>query len=126
MKLVGIYPTSILLTEPELLKDKEFSPDQKTLLQMALLNVDVSIENPDAQADKWIFRGRPFEVNIVKACRLHGISLDPIFYMSSSLVLPFNSTNKFSVAGEDETHIVLGAPGVLLKPSAGFQTEDFQ
>ena len=117
MKLEGIYPTSALLAEPELLKDKEFSHDQKTLLQMALLNVDVSIENPDAQADKWIFRGRPFEVNIVKACRLHGISLDPIFSMSSSLVLPFNSTNKFSVAGKDDTHIVLGAPDVLLKQS---------
>src|SRR3989338_2291695 len=96
---------------------KIFSKEQKTLLELSLLNVDVSIENPGAEKSKWIFRGRPFEVNIAKACRLHNIPLDTISSLSSYIVLPFNSTNKFSVAEKDDDYVVIGAPDILLARS---------
>ena len=103
------------------LSAKALSPKQKTLLELSLLNVDVSIENPGEDQSKWIFRGRPFEVNIVKACRTHDISLDTISSASSNftsyIVLPFNSTNKFSVAEKDDTYVCMGAPDVLLAKS---------
>ena len=98
-----------------------FSREQKNLLELSLLNVDVSIENPEQEKDKWIFRGRPFEVNIAKACRAHGIPLDIISSLSANftsyIVLPFNSTNKFSVAEKDGNYVCMGAPDVLLTKS---------
>ena len=66
---------------------------------------------------KWIFRGRPFEVNIAKASRAHHVPFDNIISNSSALILPFNSTNKFSVAEKDGIYIVIGAPDILLKKS---------
>lgn len=115
MELVGIHDVaSVLSDDPEKLQNKNFSAEQKNLLKLALSNVDVSIENPHASREEWVFRGRPFEVNIVKACRLHNISLDGIQSSTSSLVLPFNSTNKFSVAEQEDVYVVMGAPDILL------------
>jgi Ca2+-transporting ATPase len=119
MQLTGIYGTHELLNPSNITKDKNtFTPEQKSLLEMALYNVDVSIENPSQDKAKWSFRGRPFEVNIVKACRLHDISLRFLSSAISHLVLPFNSTNKFSVAEKDGTYILMGAPDILLKKSS--------
>ncbi|MSU44865.1 HAD family hydrolase [Candidatus Nomurabacteria bacterium] len=100
---------------------KEFSREQKTLLELSLFNVDVSIENQREDESKWVFRGRPFEVNIVKACRTHNIPLDTISSLPSNpasyIVLPFNSTNKFSVSEKDGNYVVMGAPDILLLKS---------
>ncbi|MBI3305543.1 cation-transporting P-type ATPase [Candidatus Nomurabacteria bacterium] len=96
---------------------KAFSPEQKQLLELSLSNVDVSIENPEENASKWVFRGRPFEVNIAKACRQHGIPLNVISSLTSHIVLPFNSTNKFSVSDKDGQYIFMGAPDILLSRS---------
>lgn len=98
--------------------DKVFSNEQKNLFKLALHNVDVLIENPHEDESKWVFRGRPFEVNIAKACRNHHIPLDVIFSPISNIVLPFNSTNKFSVAEKDDSYVIMGAPDILLANSA--------
>ncbi len=118
MQLVSINTKSGILSKTkEAIEDKGFSKEQKTLLELSLVNIDVSIENTQEDQSKWIFRGRPFEVNIVKACRLHGLSLDPISSLVSYIVLPFNSTNKFSVSIKDENYVVMGAPDILLAKS---------
>ncbi|MFA6077075.1 MAG: cation-transporting P-type ATPase [Candidatus Paceibacterota bacterium] len=122
MQLVGIHTRTALLSNP-IKKDehevlhKVFSDDQKKLLELALLNIDVSIENRDKDKAEWTFRGRPFEVNIAKASLLHNVSFDDIVFSSSFLVLPFNSTNKFSVAEKNGLYVVMGAPDILLKKS---------
>ena len=115
MQLVSVNEVAKILGS-RLRKEEEkvFSHEQKTLLELSLLNVDVSIENPGEDKNKWIFRGRPFEVNIAKACRLHHIPLDIISSLTSYVVLPFNSTNKFSVAEKDGNYVIMGAPDVLL------------
>jgi magnesium-transporting ATPase (P-type) len=119
MQLTGIYGIHHILDSQNFLeKEKGFSAEQKSLLELALCNVDVSVENPNEDKMKWSFKGRPFEVNIVKACRLHGISLHSLSSSISHLVLPFNSTNKFSVAEKDKTYILMGAPDILLKKSS--------
>lgn len=94
-----------------------FSLEQKRLLEHALLNIDVSIENQEKPQNEWTFHGRPFEVNIAKASREHGISIDALLSTTSSIILPFNSTNKFSIAKKDDAYVVMGAPDVLLKRS---------
>lgn len=126
MQLVSVNETGKILGS-RLAKEegkeflKTFSQGQKTLLELSLLNVDVSIENPEEDQSKWVFRGRPFEVNIVKACRAHHISLDTISSLSSNfasyVTLPFNSTNKFSVTEKDGNYVVMGAPDILLSMS---------
>lgn len=119
MKLTGIYGTHhILNSNNDLKEDKVFTAEQKALLEVALYNVDVSIENPNEDKAKWVFKGRPFEVNIVKACRLHDIPLRLLSSSISHTILPFNSTNKFSVAVKDGIYIVMGAPDILLKKSS--------
>lgn len=118
MQLVGIETKSKLLSnESTEIESKTFSHDQKDLLEFALSNVDVIVENQDADLRDWTFRGKPFEVNIVKASRLHNISIDSIAQVSSPLVIPFNSTNKFSVSKKDDLYVVMGAPDILLKRS---------
>lgn len=120
MQLVGIHSKAELLSPSFGSSErKNFSNEQKELLELSLANVDVSIENPKEKEEKWTFRGRPFEVNIVKACRLHHIPIEIISSIYSSVVMPFNSTNKFSVSKKDENgnYIVMGAPDVLLKNS---------
>ncbi len=128
MRLVGIHGLNhILSPDTTAIQDKIFTHDQKSLLQLALLNVDVSVENSNEKDKmKWSFRGRPFEVNIVKACRLHNIAFDSISTSVSHLILPFNSTNKFSVAVQDGNYILMGAPDVLLKKSSLTKEEYFK
>ncbi len=119
MQLVGIHSTAHILSGKNLSNEESsFTSSQKSLLELALFNVDVSIENPTEEKKKWIFRGRPFEVNIVKACVLHDVPIETVLSSVSSLVLPFNSTNKFSVAHKDESYILMGAPDILLKKSS--------
>lgn len=119
MQLVAVRPTSTISGSAiNEIEHKSFSHDQKHLLELSLSNVDVSIENQEKDRAEWIFRGRPFEVNIAKAALKHGISLDPILSPIPALVLPFNSTNKFSVSKKGDTYIVMGAPDILLKRSS--------
>jgi len=118
MQLIGIYGKDFLLSgNAGTAKEGLFTGEQESLLQLSLLNIDVSIENPAEDKMKWSFRGRPFEVNIAKACRIHDIPLESISASVSHLVLPFNSTNKFSVAEKEEKYVCMGAPDVLLSRS---------
>ncbi|MFZ2149661.1 MAG: HAD-IC family P-type ATPase [Minisyncoccia bacterium] len=127
MQLTGIYGTHHILggANPAI-NEKTFSLEQKSLLELALYNVDVSIENPNDDKIKWSFRGRPFEVNIVKACRLHEIPLKLLSSSISHLVLPFNSTNKFSVSDKGDSYVLMGAPDILLKKSSLSKDEYFK
>ncbi|PJC49403.1 hypothetical protein CO033_01820 [Candidatus Nomurabacteria bacterium CG_4_9_14_0_2_um_filter_32_10] len=118
MQLLGIYTKQELISSEFHKEDQKlFSHDQKKLLEFALSNLDITIEDREEDKKKWIFKGRPFEVDIAKACILHNISFSTINSFSSFIVLPFNSTNKFSVSLKDEKYIIMGAPDVLLKKS---------
>lgn len=117
MQLVGIYSMDDVISGSTITK-QDFTKEEKSLLETALLNVDVSIENPEEEKKNWSFRGRPFEVNIVRACRQHDVDLASVFSTISHLVLPFNSSNKFSVAEKDDVYYFMGAPDILLKKSS--------
>ncbi len=126
MQLVGIYDYKSILDSKISNESGNFSIEQNRLLELALSNVDVSIENPNEEKDKWIFKGRPFEVNIAKACRANNISLDSVVASISHLVLPFNSTNKFSVSQVEGEYVVMGAPDILLRKSNLSKEEYFK
>ncbi|MEK7569477.1 MAG: cation-transporting P-type ATPase [Patescibacteria group bacterium] len=118
MELRGIYPTHALLSDKDGAKEgKKITEEGKKLLELALVNVDVAIENPKEDKNQWIFRGRPFEVDIVREAIANDVPLDSVLSLSSFLVLPFNSTNKFSVSEKDHRYILMGAPEILLRKS---------
>lgn len=117
MKLVGIHTLNSMLSGEAKELDAGFSNEEKKILERALLNIDITLDNPADPEEKWVFRGRPFEVNIAKACLREGIALDETLAPGTKLVLPFNSTNKFSVADNGETYNIMGAPDILLKRS---------
>ncbi|MCF7843503.1 HAD-IC family P-type ATPase [Candidatus Gracilibacteria bacterium] len=116
MQLVGIFSHENMLTKSEAHESKHFSEEQKKLLEYAIHNLDVSVENAEEEPTTWSFRGRPFEVNIAKAAVSHGVGAD-VLIMDRQLLIPFNSTHKFSVSETDEHYIVMGAPDILLKKS---------
>ena len=119
MQLTGIYSKEAILKDEseEIGEGKSISKEQEKLLELSLLNLDVSIENADQEKNKWTFDGRPFEVNIAKAALKHNIPMSLLAGSASFMILPFNSTNKFSVSEKDGKYIVMGAPDVLLKRS---------
>lgn len=116
MQLVGIY------TEDDFLHqrfEKEGTQQgNQTLLEMALKNIDVLIENPEEESAKWTFKGKPFEINIAKTARDSGIDVSQFTAgENTAMVVPFNSAHKFSAAKMEGYYTVMGAPDILLARS---------
>lgn len=114
MQLVGIYTHKQMIGDSEPKESKSFSDEQKKILELSLVNMDVTIENHDDAPSRWKFHGRPFEVNIAKAAVQHGVGIE-VLKRDTKLVIPFNSTHKFSLSEEGDGYIVVGAPDILLR-----------
>lgn len=118
MQLVGVYPLGKLVNEVfSDLSIKHLSIEQKNILNLSLKNIDVIVENRESKETEWIFKGRPFEVNIARASLFHNIPLKDILLKESNLYIPFNSSNKFSISRNGDDYIIMGAPDILLKMS---------
>jgi Ca2+-transporting ATPase len=115
MELVGAYTASELSAETPP-TGRGAGTGHRALLELALRNVDVFLENPDAAVPEWTWKGKPFEVNIMKNARAVGIDVRGI--SAAPLVVPFNSTHKFSVSDAGGEYVVMGAPEILLARSA--------
>ncbi len=112
MKLVGVYTVKELNEDTE--NGNQYTSDDSAILTLALHNVDVLIENPHDPISEWTFKGKPFEVHIVKTAREKGIDITGIQHNNTSLVIPFSSTHKFSVSRQKNHLVVVGAPDILL------------
>ncbi len=116
MRLVGVATRADILEKNSSTEIQDtISSGQKELLLSALANIDVVEEKGDS-GETPHFLGKPLEVNIALAAHTHGIHLSS---MKKELVLPFNSTNKFSVSRSSslEKIIIMGAPDILLNRS---------
>src|SRR5690606_13090045 len=80
---------------------------------------DVAIENPYDDPETWRLIGRPLEVNIALTAKQTGIDILYIIKKARQSILPFNSSNKFSVSYNTQTgrYIIFGAPDILLSRS---------
>jgi Ca2+-transporting ATPase len=122
MKLVGIYSFEEL--KKEKVAYQENNEENKNILQKALGNIDILIENPEKNFSEWSFKGKPFEVNIVKTARDIGIDISEIKRVGFSLIIiPFNSSYKFSVSKKGDSFIIMGAPDILLSRSSVSEEE---
>lgn len=119
MKLVDIRTRKELLGDPSVRGSMEtLRPEEKDILAAALWGVDIVLENPGAPESEWRFSGKPIETAIARAAHRHGLDVFGAARVRIPL-LPFNSTNKFSINGhrEKDEYIALGAPDILLQRS---------
>ncbi|MBI4093905.1 HAD-IC family P-type ATPase [Candidatus Kaiserbacteria bacterium] len=96
--------------------------DEQRVLECALLNANVLIENKDDPPSEWRVSGPIMEVALVRAAADRGIDVARV--QASAKIeqwLPFNPVNKFSASllSEGERHriVLLGAPDVLIARS---------
>ena len=103
--------------------------NKNKLLNYALVNTDVVIENPKDAPEKWLMSGRALEVSLVKGAALNGVLLTRILEETKILDrLPFDSKHKFSASifktdshsphftHEAGIHLTLfGAPEIILR-----------
>jgi Ca2+-transporting ATPase len=119
MRLVDIRTRNELLDDPSKKGSIEtLKSDEKEILAAALWGVDIVLENPGATESEWRFSGKPIETAIARAAHTHGLDVFEAARVRIPL-LPFNSTNKFSINGhrEKDEYIALGAPDILLQRS---------
>jgi Ca2+-transporting ATPase len=120
MQLVGVYPAEDIINRnhkdlPALEKGSNLSQNAVTLLQDALHSISV-ITTKDTN-DNMLFDGRPFEKNIAKTAHEHNIDISVLTTEKKYIVIPFNSTHKFSVARAEKHFVVMGAPDILIARS---------
>lgn len=139
MKLVNVISVNDILAHDGISKHrtKVLGHAERSLLAMAYFNTDVAINNPDANPEEWELSGKPLEVNIVRALVRNEILPEELTSsIESRLVLPFNSSNKFSVSRTTQLRgssvfpkkyqqawIALGAPDILLEKSNATKEE---
>ena len=93
--------------------------ERDKLLELALLNTNVLIENRDKKPAYWRINGRVIEVALVRSAALQGITVEEVKNKISVLnYLPFNAVNKFSVSlvHDHGKHLLvfLGAPDIFI------------
>ena len=116
MSLIGIYTADELKNGDTL--PKPYSESDREMLEIALANVDVLVENPTDVLSKWNFKGKPFEVNITKTARDNGLDVSHFGGNTNpQILIPFNSTHKLSVSMFGTLFTIMGAPDILLARS---------
>ncbi len=95
---------------------------ENALLERALLNANILIENPNDPPEAWRVSGPIMEVALVRAAALAGIHVERVKKSATiDQALPFNAINKFSVSllrkGEGHTLVFFGAPDILVERS---------
>lgn len=106
----------------EILPSGHPSSSVELILESALLNTDVAVENPEDEPVEWKLFGRPLEIALVRGAAKRGVSVRRVLERHRVLDrLPFNSENKFSISMADrkgEVFVTLfGAPEILAERS---------
>ena len=96
--------------------------EEKNLLELALINTNVLIENPNDSPSEWRISGRILESALVRSAALRGVFVEEIKKRTSILnPLLFNAANKFSASliheGEEHLLVFFGAPDIFINHS---------
>ena len=92
---------------------------KEEILEMALITVEATVENPLSDPEEWRVIGRPLEASIVRAGAEYKLFVSEVLKNVEILERhPFNSEDKFAGVyakiGSEKTWVYLGAPDVLL------------
>lgn len=113
-----IYKIMTLLSEDKKYKELEHK-DRLHVLQMALMNAEAFIENPEDDLKEWIVRGKQLDRAIFLASIEAGLNPLEIFKKHKRIdFIPFDSERRYSASmyKEKETSEIymMGAPEVIL------------
>lgn len=97
--------------------------DERSLLEMALMNTNVVIENPDDPPGEWRMWGSALETALVRSAAGRQIKVLEVKAATTILrALPFNAVNKFSASlirkGEKLVLVFFGAPDIFINHSS--------
>jgi P-type Ca2+ transporter type 2C len=118
LTLNNILPTNFLLGSIDEDINKplaEINKDQIHLLKTAYLNIQATVEKITEDKNNWLYSGDASEVIILKS--LYQYNIDFKKDKGSKLLLPFNSTNKYSISVGSKNSVILGAPDILIQNS---------
>ena len=106
----------------------EQGSDEVALIERALLNTAVSIENPHEAPALWRMNGKILETSLVRSAASRGINVQEVLRAATIVnSLPFNAVNKFSVSlvrdGSEHRLNFFGAPDILVSHSTLDATE---
>ncbi|MDO8552212.1 MAG: HAD-IC family P-type ATPase [bacterium] len=95
---------------------------EEALLEMALINTSVVIENQEDPPNKWKMSGRILETTLVQSAALRGILASDVKNKTIVIgTLPFNAVNKFSVSLVHQNGknilVFVGAPDIFINRS---------
>ncbi len=97
--------------------------EKNTLLELAVLNSNVLVENREDPVAEWRMSGKILEVSLVRAAALRDISVEEVKAQYKIIrFLPFNAVNKFSASlvehrGRQEL-VFFGAADILVERSS--------
>ncbi|MBI2626698.1 MAG: HAD-IC family P-type ATPase [Parcubacteria group bacterium] len=102
--------------------------EEKNLLELALINTNVLIENPNDLPSDWRISGRILETALVRSSALRGVFVEEVKKRTLTLnSLLFNASNKFSASlihdGEKHLLVFFGAPDIFISHSTLNDTE---
>lgn len=95
------------------------SISKQDLLSQAILNMDVTIENPKDDATAWRLIGRPMEVALIRDAAQEGVLLpERLSRTHIADRFPFHSRHKYSLSlveeQDERTVILVGGPDIIL------------
>jgi Ca2+-transporting ATPase len=115
LSLTNIYTINELL-EDGLSSVSVYSQKHEKLLKFAFSNIEAEVEKVTKNKKDWLYKGSAFDTIILKTIYDHEIDIDKV--LKNKLLLPFNSTNKYSISvSSDHKKIVMGAPDILVENS---------
>lgn len=117
MRLVGAHPLNSILAGESDHSLENLDAQRRSLIEYAVRNLDVVVENPEADPKEWTIRGRPLETNVARVAATYNIALDALQKRVGHIAVPFSSAHKFSVSEHEGQYVVMGAPDVLLARS---------
>lgn len=99
----------------------DLNHEQKVILAQAMANTSGFVEKIGDDPSKWIYNGSAFDRILMKSIYQFDIPMNS--EKEFDLILPFNSTNKYSIASNGTLITILGAPDILIKSSTLSETE---
>lgn len=117
MELTDMY---VFDQERSLQSNFDSISQKSELIERAIVNTDISVENPDDKPEQWIMDGKIMEVALIRGLAKYGHELTYLQNKDQVIqTLPFNPTHKFSVSlierdGGYEL-VFFGAPDILLQ-----------
>lgn len=111
LELVDILSLEALQGESTTSEEKK-----RELLSLAVTNINVIIDDPKKDPEKWTLTGRHLDIAIAREAGKLGIPVHKLSNNSEPIKL-FSSSHKYSIYQQGDTRVVLGAPDILLKNS---------